>query len=236
MLTDITRLTESPGEMKKRPDGAQYHDGESIITHLNYSLMPWGWDWEELENGIDTETDEVWVLGRLTARFVVESFDGGEVERVTSKTERGWQKINRLRDGSAKSPGDDRKGADTDALKRAARLLGVGLDAWAKAPQKPAQRPAQKPKPAAEPVPQEPKTDSKPCDSAFYNRKWHASVKDTRFADEDVRGKFIAWYSDNATDSLTEWLKDATEDEADALIATVLDRIEREKRMREQPA
>lgn len=132
-LTEIARLTESPGELKRRPDGAQYHDGETIITHLNYALEPWGWDWAELDGGYDAETDEVWVLGQLTARFVVESLDGDERTLQSVKIERGWQKVNRLRDGSAKSVGDDKKGAATDALKRCARLLGVGLDAWAKA-------------------------------------------------------------------------------------------------------
>jgi hypothetical protein len=130
-LTNVDRLTESPGELKRRPDGARYHDGETIITHLNYALEPWGWDWSELDSGTDPDTDEVWVLGQLVARFVVAGPDGEQVV-TTTKIERGWQKINRLRDGAPKSPGDDRKGAATDALKRCARLLGVGLDAWAK--------------------------------------------------------------------------------------------------------
>jgi len=146
MLTDTSRLTESPGELKRRPDGAVYHDGETIITHLNYALEPWGWDWAELDSGMDAETDEVWVLGQLSARFVVAGPDGGEQTVTTIKIERGWQKVNRLRDGSAKAPGDDKKGAATDALKRCARLLGVGLDAWAKAP---AGRPAPAPRPAS---------------------------------------------------------------------------------------
>ena len=53
MLTDIARLTESPGPLKRRPDGAHYHDGETIITHLNYALGPSGWDWTELDHGYD---------------------------------------------------------------------------------------------------------------------------------------------------------------------------------------
>lgn len=218
VLTDINRLTESPGEMKRRPDGAQYHDGESIITHLNYALQPWGWDWAELENGIDTETDEAWVLGQLTARFIVEGPDGGEQERVAVKTERGWQKINRLKDGNAKAPGDDKKGAATDALKRCARLLGVGLDAWAKAPQQPQRQQQRSPVTGAAP-------QAASCDNMFYTRKWHATVKGTHLDDDKTRAQFMAWYSDNKTDSLSTWLDDATAEEADTLIATAKERI-----------
>jgi hypothetical protein len=163
MATDFTKLTESPGEMKRRPnDGANYFDGEQIVSHLNYALTPAGWDWLPLDHGMDAEADEVWVLGQLTARFAVAAPDGeGVVTLTTVKVERGWQKINRLRaDNSYKSLGDDYKAADTDALKRCARLLGVGLDAWAKGGQvsQPAQqrqqsqdRPTPTPRPRNQP-------------------------------------------------------------------------------------
>lgn len=132
MATDFSKLTESPGPMLKHPHtGANYHPGEDIISHLNYALTPLGWDWASGEHGIDLEADEVWVLGTLTARMFV-STPEGDAWQTTVKTVRGWQAIGRKRDGSLLSIGDSFKGADTDALKRAARLLGVGLDAWSK--------------------------------------------------------------------------------------------------------
>lgn len=202
MVTDIARLKQSPGPMKKHPHtGANYHDGEAIITHLNYALGPDGWDWEWLDQGFDADADAVWVLGRLTARVVAQD---GEGYRTTAcvKTVKGWKAASRKKsDKSLYQLGDDFKGADTDALKRAARLLGVGLDAW-----------------GAEAV--EPR-----CDAAFFTRKWHASVKGSHLDSDEVRAQFMAWYSDNATESLSEWLQDATVDEAEALIATAKERI-----------
>jgi hypothetical protein len=208
MVTDISRLTESPGTMLKHPStGANYHEGEAIITHLNYALGPDGWDWEWLDQGFDADGDAVWVLGKLTARFVAQAADGeGHATTAATKTVKGWKAASRKKnDKSLYQLGDDYKAADTDALKRAARLLGVGLDAWGAEAEEPR------------------------CDAAFFTRKWHASVKGTRFEEDGVRAKFIAWYSDNATESLSEWLKDATADDAEALIATIKEWIEREK-------
>lgn len=206
MLTDITRLTQSPGPMKKHPhSGANYHEGEAIITHLNYALGPDGWDWEWLDQGLDADGDNVWVLGKLTARFVGHTdADEGYTTTSATKTVKGWKSVSRKKqDKSVHQLGDDYKAADTDALKRAARLLGVGLDAWGAE--------------ATEPR----------CDAAFFTRKWHATVKDTHLADEAVRKQFMTWYSDGATDSLSEWLRDATADEAESLIATAKERIAR---------
>lgn len=208
MVTDVSRLTQSPGPMKKHPhSGANYHEGEAIITHLNYALGPDGWDWEWLDQGFDDDGDNVWVLGRLTARISGLNATGeGEITRSAIKTTKGWKAVSRKKnDKSIYQLGQDYKAADTDALKRAARLLGVGLDAW-----------------GAE------ATEAR-CDAAFFVRKWHAAVQGTRFEEDEVKAKFMTWYSDSATDSLSEWLTDATADEAESLIATVKERIEREK-------
>jgi len=133
-MTPFERLTESPGPMQRHPHtGADYYTGEQIITHLNYALGPDGWDWQPLDHGLDVEADEVWVLGQLSARFVVhDPNDEGYRTTTAVKIERGWQPVNRKRSGERISLGNDYKAAATDALKRCARLLGVGLDAWAK--------------------------------------------------------------------------------------------------------
>lgn len=171
--TSIERLTESPGQMQKHPHtGANYYDGEQIITHLNYALGPDGWDWTTMERGYDELADEVWVNGCLTARFLVhDPNDEGYIWRECIKEETGWQPVNRKKaplgtigvKGDPLSLGNDYKAAATDAMKRAARLLGVGLDAWAKdahpaqqSPQKPPTRPIEPPgRPALTPTPQE---------------------------------------------------------------------------------
>lgn len=209
MVTDISRLTESPGPMQIK-NGAKYHDGEQIISHLNYSLGPDGWDWEELERGYDEMADQVWVRGRLTARFVAEG-PNGDVTTQASKVECGWNEVKRKREDRTKliDLGSDYKGADTDALKRAARLLGVGLDAWEKGGAAPRRQ---------------------VCDAKKWNARWHAVANGTRFADDEVRHKFLSWYSDGAFTSLSEWLKDATDEEVQTLIATLEDRIAAEAR------
>ena len=159
-------LTDPPGQMQKHPHtGADYYTGEQIITHLNRALGPFNWDWHPMERGFDTEADEVWATGRLTARY----FDG-EAWLATVKEATGWQVVNRKRNGGGfVSLGNDYKGADTDALKRAARLLGVGLDAWAKeapasyptsyaeapGPSKPAPAKPSAPKPKPTPIRQQ---------------------------------------------------------------------------------
>ena len=149
MATDMSRLTESPGQMKRHPhSGANYYDGEQIISHLNYALGPHMWDFHWMDRGLDADADEVWVIGRLTARMIVDDPNGeGYVTETTVKEEVGWKAVSRKRETAATYQlGDDYKGAATDALKRCARLLGVGLDAWSKdAHQQTPARPAAKP-------------------------------------------------------------------------------------------
>src|SRR5262245_31367491 len=147
MLTDITLLTQSPGPMARHPhSGANYHEGADIIAHLNRCLGPAGWSWTTGEHGYDELADQVYVVGTLTARVVVEQ-NGDELVIGTTHTERGWQRVNRKR-GSEElvDLGNDYKAADTDALKRAARLVGVGLDAWQKSTPTSAQRPTPAPR------------------------------------------------------------------------------------------
>ncbi len=206
--TDTSLLTKSPGPMLKHPQtGANYYDGESIISHLNYALGPNGWDWEWVGEGWDEQADEVWVLGRLTARFVVDAMnDEGYELHTASKTVKGWQPVNRRKsDKTPVSLGNDYKGADTDALKRAARLLGVGLDAWEK-----------------------PGTQQPACDKAYWNKQWHMAVQGTRFEQDDIRHQFINWYSQNTTSSLSDWLEGATTEQAQRLVDTVREWIVKE--------
>lgn len=107
----------------KDPRGLEYLTGNQVVGRLNEVLGPGGWMFMVKEHGYDAEADEVWVLGRLDATI------GGV---VTLREQFGSQKHNRRRapqgeQGAILDYGFDLKGAATDALKKCATLIGVGL-------------------------------------------------------------------------------------------------------------
>lgn len=118
------QLAASVGPMATLPNnGASYHTGEQIVTHLNRVLGPLNWSFRILGTGEEEGSDECWVFGEITA-----TLDGVTVV----KQDYGSQAFKRSRTTKQYvSKWDDKKAATTDALKRCARLLGVGLDAWA---------------------------------------------------------------------------------------------------------
>lgn len=118
------QLAASVGPMAHLPNnGASYHTGEQVITHLNRVLGPGNWSFRVIEQGEESDSDECWAFGEITAVI-----DGVTVV----KQDYGSQAFKRARStGKYVSKWDDKKSAMTDALKRCARLLGVGLDAWA---------------------------------------------------------------------------------------------------------
>jgi len=92
------------------------------------------WSWEVLDTLIVpdvTDPQEVIVKGRLTVYMP----DGGQIVKVQF----GGSDVKRFKNGNAISLADDLKAASSDALKKAASLLGVGLDLYddepAQAPQ-----------------------------------------------------------------------------------------------------
>jgi hypothetical protein len=96
-----------------------YVTGEGVTSRLNKVLGPAGWTFKIREHGIHAEADEIWVLGSLEARI-----DGAMVVREQF----GSQKVKRSRAaGTPLDIGFDLKGATTDALKKCATLIGVGL-------------------------------------------------------------------------------------------------------------
>jgi hypothetical protein len=97
----------------------EYITGEQCISRLNETLGVAGWSFTIKEHGINAEADEAWVLGELSANF------GGA---IVVRQQFGSQKIKRSRaSGIPLDIGFDLKGAATDALKKCAMLLGVGL-------------------------------------------------------------------------------------------------------------
>ena len=117
-------LAASVGPMAHLPNnGAAYHTGEQIITHLNRVLGPGNWSFRLLAMGEEPDSEECWAFGEITA-----TINGVTVV----KQDYGSQAFKKARStGKYVSKWDDKKSAATDALKRCARLLGVGLDAWA---------------------------------------------------------------------------------------------------------
>ncbi len=97
----------------------EYITGEQCVSRLNQVLGPVGWSFVVREHGLNAEADEIWVLGELTV-----TIDG-----VTATRQQfGSQKIKRARQtGNPLDIGFDLKGAATDALKKCASLVGVGL-------------------------------------------------------------------------------------------------------------
>ena len=97
----------------------EYITGEQCISRLNETLGVAGWSFIIKEHGLNAEADEAWVLGELSANF------GGA---IVVRQQFGSQKIKRSRaSGIPLDIGFDLKGAATDALKKCAMLLGVGL-------------------------------------------------------------------------------------------------------------
>jgi hypothetical protein len=104
----------------------EYHTGEQITSKLNETLGFLNWSFRIVEHGIHPEADECWALGELTVSVG---------DRTVTRQQFGSQKVKRSRSsGVPLDIGFDLKGAGTDALKKCASLIGVGLYLWAKAP------------------------------------------------------------------------------------------------------
>ena len=108
----------------------EYITGEQGISRLCEVLGVARWSLKVVEHGFHAEADEAWVLGELTANF------GGT---IVTRQQFGSQKVKRSRgSGTPLDIGFDLKGAATDALKKCAMLLGVGLYLSRKEPPDPA--------------------------------------------------------------------------------------------------
>ena len=107
-----------PSQIKQRQGNfghiLDYVEGHVVTSRLN-DAFDGNWSFEVVKYRILKDTDEVLVLGKLTAEGV-------------TKMAFGSKEIERSKDTKAiVSLGDDLKAASTDALKKAASLLGVGL-------------------------------------------------------------------------------------------------------------
>ena len=91
-----------------------YVEGHAVIQRLNEAFDA-RWSFTVQRNDVINETDEVLVLGQLEADGIV-------------KCQFGSSRITRSREsGEMISLADDFKAATTDALKKCATMLGIGL-------------------------------------------------------------------------------------------------------------
>lgn len=98
--------------------GKPYLSGAQVIHRLNTVLGPNNWTHSVLREGVWTESDEIWVYGRLVGwidglRFEREDYGSNKITR--SKSDRIPTQL-----------GDNHQAAKTDSLKRCAKQLGVG--------------------------------------------------------------------------------------------------------------
>jgi len=118
MNRDILDQPFGPEQIKQREGNfgktLDYIEGHAVIQRLNDAFDA-DWSFSIIRHDVLNDTDEVLVLGELKAGSVV-------------KTQFGSSRITRAREsGEIVSLADDLKAAATDALKKAATLLGVGL-------------------------------------------------------------------------------------------------------------
>ena len=110
---DQDKVKTRKGNFGKR---LSYVEAHEYIRRLN-EVFGSRWDFEIVEH--EVLDNEVVVVGKLTAGGIVKMAFGTSSITRTKET------------GEAVSIGDDLKAASSDALKKAASLLGIGLDLYA---------------------------------------------------------------------------------------------------------
>jgi hypothetical protein len=118
MNRDILEQPFGPEQIKQREGNfgrmLDYIEGHAVIQRLNDAFDA-DWSFTIINHEVYKETDEVIVIGQLNAGGIV-------------KSQFGSSRITRARGtGDIVSLADDLKAAATNALKKTATLLGVGL-------------------------------------------------------------------------------------------------------------
>ncbi|MBI2393708.1 MAG: hypothetical protein HYV09_29310 [Deltaproteobacteria bacterium] len=138
MKKDILCRPFAPEQIKTRPGQhgktLSYVETHAVIARLNDGCDAWGFEIVKHE----VMADEVIVVGKLTADGIVKmAFGGSNVTKDAS--------------GKEVSLADDLKAAASDCLKKAASLLGVGLELYggAVSPSAPSVGPARPTAPTA---------------------------------------------------------------------------------------
>ncbi len=144
MKKDVLTRPFRPDQIKQRQGHRgqmlAYVDVATVIERLN-EAFDYDWSFEVVRHEI--QQGEVIVLGKLTAGSIVKTAFGGS-SITTDKV------------GDVLSVADDLKGAASDSLKKCASMLGVALELYGGAKDRPpGQSPAQAPPRARPLMPQE---------------------------------------------------------------------------------
>lgn len=117
MNRELLQKPFEPAQIKQRKGRngmLDYVEGHTVIARLN-DAFDGNWSFEIIRHDIFEERDEILVLGKLSADGVVKmQFGASQITR-----DKETKQIISL--------GDDLKAAGTDALKKCATFLGVGL-------------------------------------------------------------------------------------------------------------
>lgn len=119
-MTEIYEQLSAPFEhtFKKPGSNLDYITGEQVTSRLNEVLGWDGWSFRVLEHNYDESADELWCLGELTIGSTIRSQFGSQKPNRYARGDNAGKIIDL---------GFDLKGAATDALKKCASLIGVGL-------------------------------------------------------------------------------------------------------------
>jgi hypothetical protein len=113
--------------------GLPYISGETVRQVLNQVIGIHRWSFKIVEHGLHPESDEYWALGRLTVWFPYGQSVATDTALLRSEREIihenfGSSKVKRSRaTGAPLNLGFDQKAAATEALKKCASDLGIGL-------------------------------------------------------------------------------------------------------------
>lgn len=117
----------------KTPQGYQYIGLDEVTERLNTVIGPFAWSFEVRDHGIEGE--QLWVLGRLTIPGHDgeprhrDQFGSAELKRFTAPDRVDDRTPQYLLDrvGKVVDLGNDLKSATSDAFKKCAQSLGIGL-------------------------------------------------------------------------------------------------------------
>lgn len=126
----LRMLQRTPREQVYRRKGRgkdefDYVTGSYCVKWLNF-VFGWNWDWEVTSHGTNKAETQIWALGKLTVR-------GTHPGQIIVKTAFGRSEVKQLKTGGDLDYGNDLKAASTDAMKKAASLLGFASDIYGKA-------------------------------------------------------------------------------------------------------
>lgn len=102
-----------------------YVAAEDVVTRLNTVLGVAGWSFDITDQGYNEWADTFWALGKLTVARIDAA---GNIVPVLTRMQFGAEQCKRRADTKAPLDiGFDMKAAATDAMKKCASLIGVGL-------------------------------------------------------------------------------------------------------------